>query len=141
MSRPCHDWTSARRRGSCILAARGANGNVMGKNCRCNILHQLSLENDGKMGKYGKIWENDGKIWENINWIGFHGKIFTGNPWFLHVFTMKYIRLSGFNFPIIQFYEVRNYWDSYDTLERMGLIHGICKPSTKRCGAGILPFR
>ena len=30
------------------------------------------------------------------------GKILTGNPW---VFTIKNYRLSGFNFPIIQFYD------------------------------------
>ena len=35
-------------------------------------------------------------------WIGFLGKIETGKPW---VFTIKLFGLSGFNFPIIQFYE------------------------------------
>jgi len=38
------------------------------------------------------------------HWIGFVGKILTGNPW---VFTIKKKGLSGFNFPIIQFYESR----------------------------------
>ena len=36
-------------------------------------------------------------------WIGFHGKILTGNPW---VFTIKFDGLSGSNFPIIQFYDI-----------------------------------
>ena len=36
-------------------------------------------------------------------WIGFVGKILTGNPW---VFTIKLIGVSGVNFPIIQFYDI-----------------------------------
>ena len=40
-------------------------------------------------------------------WIGFVGKILTGNPW---VFTIKLVGLSGFNFPIIQFYEKAKYY-------------------------------
>ena len=28
-------------------------------------------------------------------------------PWFLHVFTIKLVGLSGVNFPIIQFYDTK----------------------------------
>ena len=41
-----------------------------------------------KYGKYGDSLESC-----NIQWIGFVGKIYTGNPW---VFTIKYnIGVSG----------------------------------------------
>jgi hypothetical protein len=41
-----------------------------------------------------------------IQWIGFCGKIYM-KPWFLHVFTIKYMGFLRFpvNFPIIQFYD------------------------------------
>ena len=42
-----------------------------------------------------------------FHWIGFVGKILTGNPW---VFTIKLIGLSGVNFPIIQFIQFDDFW-------------------------------
>jgi hypothetical protein len=40
------------------------------------------------------------------HWVGFVGKIYTGNPCFFHVFSIKFDGLSGVNFPIIQFFEI-----------------------------------
>ena len=40
---------------------------------------------------------------KSLDW--FCWEILTRKPWFLHVFTIKLIGLSGENFPIIQFYE------------------------------------
>jgi len=35
-------------------------------------------------------------VYQRVNhWIGFVGKMFTGNPWVLHVFTIKLIGFSG----------------------------------------------
>ena len=40
---------------------------------------------------------HSGWIRSNIHWIGFVGKIYTGNPW---VFTIKLVGLKPVNFPI-----------------------------------------
>ena len=44
-------------------------------------------------------------VWRNhIHWIGLKENL-NRKPWCLHVFTIKLIGLSGFNVPIIQFYD------------------------------------
>ena len=42
-------------------------------------------------------------VFSHCQWIGFVGKILTGNPWVLHVFTIKYrgFRLKFSHHPIL----------------------------------------
>ena len=51
----------------------------------------------------GGVVAQDGSTLVSLDW--FVGENLHRKPWFLHVFTIKLIGLSGENFPIIQFYD------------------------------------
>ena len=61
------------------------------------------------VGKYIMVCSKIRFVYQLQTFIGlvFFGTILTGNPW---VFTIKLIGLSGWNCPIIQFYETVGKW-------------------------------